>query len=201
MSYHCRAWTQESVAWKSIGGFKYKHWTNPIAARDMWVSLWGKKVNKILIMYISSPSHPPAFCFELFLYSSHTFCIFQTCINKLERRFLLVLAIFSWWMYLWNVCVKHISLKTTTSGKTVIQELLGQKGRKQERSRERELKNLQEKKSYGDMHGKQEMKILTVKLKSQKYILLLSSRHNLSMWHISEYIFCSLDHHYVYKQN
>lgn len=80
-----------------------------------------------------------------------------------------------------TLCVKHIGLKTTTSGKMVIQELLGQKGRKQERSRERELKTLQEKKSYDDTHGKQEMQILTVKLKSQKYILPLSSRHNLSM--------------------
>lgn len=37
------------------------------------------------------------------------------------------------------------------------------------------------------------MQILTVKLKSQKYILPLSSRHNLPMQHISEYMFCSLN--------
>lgn len=113
----------------------------------MWISLRGEKksTNSLLCTFPLLPTPQPSvasyFCTHLTLS-----VFFQTCINKLERRFLLALAIFSWWIYPWNVCVKHIRLKTITSGETVIQGWWGQKWRKQERSRERVLKNLQGKK-------------------------------------------------------
>lgn len=114
-----------------------------IAGSDMWVSLWGEKksTNYLLCTFPLLPTPQPSassyFCTHLTLS-----VFFQTCINKLERQFLLALAIFSWWIYPWNVWVKHISLKTIASGGMMIQELWGQKWRKQERNREKALKNL-----------------------------------------------------------
>lgn len=153
MNYHGQTWALRVSGlephWWIL---KCRHPTNPIAGSDMWISLRGKKINRLVIMYIFSSSYSSAFCFKLFLDSSHTFCIFQTCINKLERRFLLALAISSWWidpwMYVWNTLVWKQSQVAKWWFKNY-----GVKNEGNKKGAGRELKNLQEK-SHDDIHGK-----------------------------------------------
>lgn len=89
-----QAWTQtdRQAGIMGVDGLKPLWWvlkagtSRAIAGSNMWAALWGKEPQTSYYVYFSLPCSP-AFCFKLFLHSSGTFYLFQTCINKSERPF------------------------------------------------------------------------------------------------------------------
>lgn len=89
-----------SVAWMSTGGCRLQA-LDEAPGHVGW--LMRESVERLLIMCIFSLSCSSAFCFELFLSSSHTFFVFfQTCISKRERRSLLALETCVWSALVWK---------------------------------------------------------------------------------------------------